>query len=149
MWSNLNDEWFPCYDAQGNEIRQYDTVFICLIVILSSLLAPIVFGPVDFVKNIVRYLLGMIMYICMLPLYTTILPIYSICNTHQISWGNRPKVAQYQQLSVVPTTQKSIVENLKIKRLFFFCLWVAFNLIYIFVVETFLAESKTISINSG
>ena len=96
MYSTYNDKWFVCYDEQGNEIRQFDPVFVCLIIILASLLAPIVFRPVDFVKNIGRYMLGMIMYICMLPLYTTILPIYSICNSHHISWGNRPGTAQYQ-----------------------------------------------------
>ena len=82
----------------------------------------------------------MIMYICMLPIYTTILPIYAICNSHDISWGNQPMVAHYQQLSVHPVIMKTFVQKYKIKRIIVFFVWFLANLGYISLVDLFLTE---------
>lgn len=36
----------------------------------------------------------MLTYIFILPLFINIMQIYAMCNLHDISWGNRPAVAE-------------------------------------------------------
>lgn len=89
MYSSQNDQWYDCYDQEGNLLRNYDILFLSLSVILCSLIAPLLLRPLDFLQNPGRYLFGLVMYICMLPVYVAVIPIYSICNTHDISRGTR------------------------------------------------------------
>ena len=57
---------------------------------LSIYLVPIVLRPLDFIFNFKQYAMGMIVYFLMLPVYTNLMQIYSMCNLHDLSWGNRP-----------------------------------------------------------
>lgn len=55
---------------------------------------PFILRPYDFLRNILRYTVGMLTYLFMLPTFTNIMSIYSMCNLHDISWGNRPETSQ-------------------------------------------------------
>jgi cellulose synthase/poly-beta-1,6-N-acetylglucosamine synthase-like glycosyltransferase len=51
---------------------------------------PFLFRPIDFIQNFRSYTLGFITYFLLLPMFLEVFPIYSICNLHDVSWGNRP-----------------------------------------------------------
>jgi chitin synthase len=60
---------------------------------LSVYIIPMILRPIDFLKNFKSYIMGMIVYIFMIPTFVNIMSIYSMCNLHDISWGNRPSAS--------------------------------------------------------
>ena len=52
-----------------------------------------VLRPIDFLQNIPQYTIGLVSYILLLPTFINVMQVYSMCNLHDISWGNRPTVA--------------------------------------------------------
>ena len=60
---------------------------------LSVYLLPILLRPLDFLYNAPHYIIGLISYIVLLPCFINIMQVYSMCNLHDISWGNRPSAS--------------------------------------------------------
>jgi len=56
----------------------------------SIYLIPVILRFGDFFFNPGKYICGFMSYMVLLPMYTNLMQIYSICNLHDLSWGNRP-----------------------------------------------------------
>jgi len=67
---------------------------------LGIYFVPMVVRPFDFLQNFGKYVAGMLTYLAMLPTFISVMSIYSMCNLHDISWGNRPAAADSAQLSI-------------------------------------------------
>ena len=63
------------------------------VIMLSIYLVPLILRPIDTLFNLKQYAIGMAAYFLMLPVYTNLMQIYSMCNLHDLSWGNRPAAA--------------------------------------------------------
>ena len=59
-------------------------------IMLSIYLVPMILRPIDFLNNFKGYIVGLIAYLLLIPMFSNIFSIYSMCNLHDISWGNRP-----------------------------------------------------------
>ena len=57
---------------------------------LSIYLVPIVMRPIDFLKNLGGYIVGLFSYLLLIPMFVNVFSIYAFCNLHDVSWGNRP-----------------------------------------------------------
>ena len=66
--------------------------WLCLagILMLSIYCMPILMRPLDFLANFKTYIASFFCYMMMMPVFNNILQIYSMCNLHDVSWGNRP-----------------------------------------------------------
>jgi cellulose synthase/poly-beta-1,6-N-acetylglucosamine synthase-like glycosyltransferase len=60
---------------------------------LANFLAPMILRPLDFCQNYFGYIVGFLTYFVMLPVFINVMQIYSMCNLHDLSWGNRPAAA--------------------------------------------------------
>ena len=79
-----SEEWEPT----GNYNFSY--LVLAGVIMLSIYAVPFIMRPVDFLKNIKGYIVGLISYILMIPMFVNVFSIYSFCNLHDVSWGNRP-----------------------------------------------------------
>ena len=81
----------------GVWVPQGDTHFSWLvlagIIMFLIYLVPMFLRPRDFLQNFVGYTVGLLAYIALIPLFANVFSIYSMCNLHDISWGNRPTTA--------------------------------------------------------
>jgi hypothetical protein len=93
IYSTDNKEWYNCYDEKGNEIRHFNILFVCTCIMFGVYFVPMIIRPKDFFFNFRRYIIGWITYMFMLPIFISVMSIYSMCNLHDISWGNRPAAA--------------------------------------------------------
>lgn len=59
----------------------------------TTFILPFIMRPMDALFHLKGYLIGMFTYIFMLPTFINIMSIYSMCNLHDVSWGNRPSAA--------------------------------------------------------
>ena len=57
---------------------------------LSVYLVPILFRPLDVLKNFAGYTVGLLTYLTLIPMFSNVFSIYAFSNLHDISWGNRP-----------------------------------------------------------
>ena len=73
----------------------------------------------------------MLTYMAMLPTFISVMSIYSMCNLHDISWGNRPAAADSAQLSIHAKKQAAMLDNYKMFRVNFFCVWALANIIFV------------------
>lgn len=51
---------------------------------------PYLFRPIDAKLNFYKYLKGNGAYILMSLVHLNVMKVFSMCNTNDISWGNRP-----------------------------------------------------------
>lgn len=79
--------------VDGKDKREFSLLTLSGIIMMSVYFLPMMLRPVDFVMHFRGYVIGMLTYILMLPTFINIMTIYSMCNLHDISWGNRPSVA--------------------------------------------------------
>ena len=69
-----------------------------------------------------------------------VLQIYSICNLHDVSWGNRPSVNQgTNMLSHHAEKQAKLKENYKVFRGHFLIFWILANYVFAFFMEASLS----------
>ena len=50
--------------------------------------------PKDFCANFTNYIMGFIMYMLLTPFFINVLTVYTMCNLHDVSWGNRPSATE-------------------------------------------------------
>ena len=105
---------------------------------LSIYLIPAGLRPVDFCKNLPRYVIGFISYMLMLPVFVNIMQVYAMSNLHDVSWGNRPTAnAGTNQLTINEKKSEELQSNFKVFRINFLAFWVLSNLAFALVIENF------------
>lgn len=117
---------------------------------LSVYSLPMILRPKDFLAHFKGYVLGFISYIFLLPTFMIIMNIYSMCNLHDLSWGNRPKNDD-TGTSAHAETAKAAAElnmNYQMFRANFLCGWVILNALYIIVISAKVNLVKTV-VNDG
>ena len=103
---------------------------------LSIYLIPFLLRPMDFLANIKSYLVGLVSYFAILPLFINIMQIYSMCNLHDISWGNRPSVTSgTNMLSINAKKQQELKANYMVFRINFLAFWLLCNVLFAGLVE--------------
>lgn len=88
----------PDPDSDNNCVYVEDpsgATYFSVLTVAGSLMftiyfVPFVLRPLDFLYNFHRYVIGLLCYLLMMPYYANIFLLYSICNLHDVSWGNRP-----------------------------------------------------------
>jgi hypothetical protein len=102
MWKNCTDEYSCTWvNVTGHEAKDgapkiniggpyFSYTVLCGWIMMTVFLFPMILRPFDFLNNFTAYMVGMITYVCLLPTFTNIMQIYSMCNLHDLSWGNRP-----------------------------------------------------------
>ena len=120
---------------------------------MSVYILPMVLRPIDFIMNFRGYVIGMFTYIFMLPTFINIMTIYSMCNLHDISWGNRPSVAAgtsgANQFSENAKKQAELTKNYAMFRVHFLCTWAVGNVMWVVVISTVVGSTTLTSINDG
>ena len=64
---------------------------LAVAIAMTMFILPMFMRPFDFLANMKKYVVGFVSYMLMMPIFTNIFQIYSMCNLHDVSWGNRPK----------------------------------------------------------
>ena len=112
-------------------------------------MVPIFMRPMDFLFHMKGYLIGMFTYIFMLPTFINIMAIYSMCNLHDISWGNRPSAAAAMaQVSAVAKQQAELDKDYKMFRVNFVAYWVVGNVLWVLFL-TIISNIHTTHLNDG
>lgn len=75
---------------EPNGVTHFSWVVLAGVILFSVYLIPIVFRPLDFARNIFKYIVGFVSYFLMIPMFLNVFTIYAVCNLHDVSWGNRP-----------------------------------------------------------
>ena len=60
------------------------------VIVMISFVMPFLLRLGDCLRNPFKYFFGVFAYVIMMPTYANIMLIYSMCNLHDVSWGNRP-----------------------------------------------------------
>jgi hypothetical protein len=119
-------------------------------IMLSVYLLPIALRPLDFLFNAPRYLIGLVSYIILLPCFINIMQVYSMCNLHDISWGNRPSAsAGANQLSADSKKQQELKNNYMMFRINFLTVWICLNVAYALAIEDYATNQNQTVINNG
>ena len=101
----------------------------------SVYLIPILLRPIDFVQNIAKYIFGMLSYIFLMPTYSNVIQLYSMCNLHDVSWGNRPAQGQgLNALTSIESNQLKLKQDYMVFRAYILYLWLSLNVVYAFVM---------------
>jgi len=82
------DEASYMYVKQGD--HHFSWLVLAGVIMLLIYLVPFLLRPIDFLENFKGYTVGLISYLLLIPMFANIFTIYSMCNLHDISWGNRP-----------------------------------------------------------
>ena len=146
--------WYPCYDGPvpGQDpvpITHFHVLLISTIIMLIVYVTPMLVRPVDFIQNAHKYIVGLFTYFLMMPVFITCMTVYSWCNLHDISWGNRPAVADTGQLASHAAKQKKMLENYQMFRVNAFCFWVFINIGFVLTVESVMNNSNALALNDG
>ena len=123
---------------------------------LSIYLVPVILRPIDFAFNAKEYVCGFISYLLLLPMYSNLMQIYSMCNLHDLSWGNRPSgpADGAEALAENAKKQVELKNNYMVFRVNFLTFWIIMNTVYALVVEDYAQYSSSnfgedIVVNTG
>ena len=105
-WDPINQIW---YKAGG---QHFSILVFCGIIMMCVFILPMILRPLDFLSNFRLYMVGLFSYIFMMPTFINVMAIYSMCNLHDISWGNRPTNVGGQGIEAVAVNTVEI-EKLK------------------------------------
>lgn len=137
-------DWIPTGEVH------FSWLTLCGMIMLSVYLLPILLRPLDFLYNAPRYLIGLISYIILLPCFINIMQVYSMCNLHDISWGNRPSAsAGAHQLSSDTKKQQELKNTYMMFRINFLTLWICLNVAYALAIEDYATNQDQTVINTG
>jgi len=102
------------------------------IIMLSVYTLPFLLRPLDFAQNAKHYIAGLISYIFLLPMFLNVFQIYSMCNLHDISWGNRPAdTTGAETFTANKKTQEKIKGDYMVFRTNFVFFWMILNGFYV------------------
>lgn len=85
----------------GTGKHNFSVLVLTGTIMMSVYLLPMILRPLDFLKNFRLYMIGVLSYIFMMPTFINVMAIYSMCNLHDISWGNRPANVNGQGIEAV------------------------------------------------
>ena len=124
------------------ENRYLSWLVVAGVIMLSIYVVPMILRPIDFLNNFKGYIVGLLAYLLLIPMFSNIFSIYSMCNLHDISWGNRPTTdtGGTEAFSSSSKIQKETEMNYKAYRANFLFLWFCANGAY-FVAMLQIAES--------
>ena len=77
------------YKLKGKD-KNFLPLTLCGVIMFSIFAYPSLLRPIDFITNFKGYALGFGAYLIMLPGFINVMNLYSMCNLHDLSWGNRP-----------------------------------------------------------
>lgn len=129
------------YEADGyTPVTNFSVLTLSGVIMMCVYILPMVLRPLDFIMNFRGYIIGMFTYIFMLPTFINIMTIYSMCNLHDISWGNRPTVAAGATGANVfnenAKKQAELTKNYKMFRVHFLCTWAVGNVLWVLGINT-------------
>ena len=129
-----NPHWEPTSDPPTT---YFSILTLAGTVMLSIYLVPMLLRPADFFFNMKEYLCGFLAYMLLLPMYTNLMQIYSMCNLHDLSWGNRPSGPADGAEALAENAKKQLeLKNRYMKfRVNFLTIWIVANTVYALVVE--------------
>lgn len=134
------------------EATHFQILTLCGLVMLTVFFLPFLFRPLDAWKNLQGYVVGMITYVLLLPTFINIMQIYSMCNLHDISWGNRPSAAAAatgtNAFSESAKKQAELKKSYEMFRVNFFVFWVVLNIVYVLFIGTAVASNSR-TVNNG
>lgn len=139
--ASMYPAWKPQLDDHGNPVTYFSWLVLCGIIMMVVYLIPIILRPVDFLQNVRSYIIGLLTYLFMMPTFINVMSIYSMCNLHDISWGNRPSTGQGIDLvSDNVKKQEKLKVDYQVFRALFLYMWltlnIAFAVIMVYVVNT-------------
>ena len=105
------------------------------LLVLASYIMPFVLRPIDFLKNAHHYVIGLICYILLLPFFSNIMQIYSMCNLHDVSWGNRPTIKAGDAKSAEQIKADRLKASYISFKYKFLVVWIILNIGYAVLVE--------------
>ncbi len=112
-------------------------------VMTSIFLMPFILRPIDFMQNFKNYVFGFIAFLIMMPYYANIMFIYSICNLHDVSWGNRPATTGMETVAVSEADQARAKADYMVFRSKFVFLWFMASLAFYSFISFFAAKAST------
>lgn len=154
IYDHDSKAWYPCFERPvlgeaPKPIVHFHILLASTFIMLFIYIIPMILRPLDFLKNFSSYLVGLVTYFFMMPIFITCMTIYSMCNLHDISWGNRPAVADSNQLTIHAKKQAVMLDNYKMFRVNAFCCWALANIMFILMVEYIMKNDKQYAINDG
>lgn len=135
------------------EATHVQPLTICGLIMLSVYFLPFIFRPLDAWKNLKGYIIGLTVYVLLLPTFINIMQIYSMCNLHDISWGNRPSAAATQgagtnAFAESAKKQAELTKSYEMFRVNFFIFWVVLNIGYVLILSGAVSSTSR-TINNG
>ena len=82
------DPYTYVWTAMGD--YHFSWLVLAGVIMLAIYTIPFLLRPIDFLENFKGYVVGLLAYLILIPMFSNIFSIYSMCNLHDISWGNRP-----------------------------------------------------------
>ena len=105
FWPNVSYSNDNGYSWETVKDQYYFSILTLTGVIMMSVFAiPMILRPLDFISNFRLYMIGVFSYIFMMPTFINVMAIYSMCNLHDISWGNRPTNAGGQGMEALSSS---------------------------------------------
>jgi hypothetical protein len=156
-YSPTDQKYYPCnpdnpptyeYGPEGPP-HYFSVLVFCGAIMLSIYLVPIIYRPVDFLKNFMSYTVGLICYMLLIPMFSNVFTIYSMCNLHDISWGNRPETTGQEAFTESAKQQATTKSNYEVFRSTVLFMWIACNAAYFFVVLNLPSSNDPEFINNG
>ena len=147
-------EWHDVKDIHGKPIKHFSILTLSGVIMLCVYFLPMMLRPIDFLKNVDKYILGLISYLFLLPTFINVMQVYSMSNLHDVSWGNRPKASDSEKsLSNEEKKQKELKAYYKSFRTKFLVFWILCNIGMVFVIQEYATakfqKGKIIVINDG
>lgn len=136
------------YEPDG--IYVFSWLTVAGVILLGVYLVPMVFRPIDFLRQPVKYLYGFVAYFLMMPMYLNVFTIYALCNLHDVSWGNRPASTGTEAFSAVKKEQEEAKATYMVYRTNFLIFWLCCQVgFYILVLQMMISYDSAEIINSG
>jgi hypothetical protein len=121
-------------------VQHFNVLTVAGIIMLVVYLMPFIMRPLDFIDNASSYIVGLISYLILMPMFINVFSIYSMCNLHDVSWGNRPTSTGQEAFTDNKKEQEKAKGDYQVFRTNFTLFWLFLNgVYYVFVMH--LAES--------
>jgi len=112
-------------------------------------LLPMILRPLDFLSNARNYILGLFSYLFMMPTFINVMQIYSMCNLHDISWGNRPSTQGVEAVTHQAAKQELLKQDYQVFRAHFLFFWLIANGLFAGLMVFITKGSSTKIVNDG
>lgn len=156
MWKKCEDEYSCTWvNVTGHKANSelpiniggpyFSPTVLCGWIMMSVFLFPMILRPFDFINNFTAYIVGMITYMLLLPTFTNIMQIYSMCNLHDLSWGNRPAAqgtTGQEQLTSHAKKQQALKNRYLMFRINFLFFFILVNGLYIILIDATVKDEK-------